>query len=361
MKFRLKNGKKPISWQLPLANVLLPKIDPATGKEGPEKLIHYVPGASSIYVEDYKGDKKGQDIWFEDGEIEVRDSDVLKIEILKRHRWFNVHYELVDDNASAQRELDQFDLQEKALQLVNESDVLKLQAIALVHLGERAFGWTELMCKAELKKKAFSDPKAIIEEFGKPSYQSRYIVCLAMLKKIIKTNLGNTAVVWADTEQVIVRLAAGENAIDVLSQFLSSNSEGAMVTLQRLSEKAEGTPAAVSAKFESQAVDNSAELAAKDKEIEELKKQLAAKNEPKQEAQVANVTTGPDNQGVSATEEVETIEENKNEGQTGDAAPTLEELQQKYLKLSGARMLPPNQKNDAAWLLNKINALEAQQ
>ncbi len=354
--FRMTEGRKPISWQLPLSNVMLPRLDEKTN-QWIDKLVHYLPGSASIFMEDYKGDKKGEDIWFEDGEIEVRPTDALKIEILKRHPWFNIHFELVDDDSSAEKELQGFELQEKALSLIEESDPLKQQAIALVLIGQQAFTWSSIKCKAELKKKAFAEPKEVMSEFNKPNFQARYIVGLAMLKKIITTDRSNTAVVWADTQQTILRIAVGESAVDKLSDFLSVNTEESIITFQRLSELAENTkdnfdsePAVakvIQLEGTTTASDNSTKLLAdKDKEIEELKAKLAAKDTPPESRNqlVSDSTKGEGNEG---------------DGEDTDLGEplTLAQLQEKYVALF-ANPVPNLKKNDAKWLLNKIEEFE---
>lgn len=366
--FRLKGDRKPVSWSLPIKTLLLPKQD--ENGNSIDKRVHYMPGASSIFVEDYKGQGEAQDIIFEDGEIEVRPSDILKIEILKRHPWYGVHYELVDDDANASQDLEKFALQEKALDMVNIEDMVQLKAVAMVVIGQQAYSYTDLMCKAELKRKAFNDPAALIEEFNKPNYDARYIVSLAMLRGIIKTGLGNTAVVWGDTGQTIIRIAVGENPIDQMSEFISVQSEDSMITLQRLTEKAQGVPVLSQSTQNSisQSVDNTdalakkdLELSEKDKEIEELKKQLAAKQDfvpsVSSDSTKSDLEVGDGKEDLTPGEG--NTESKENLTVTSDA-PTLDQLQEEYVKLSGGN-LPPNKKNDAAWLSAKIEEFKAAQ
>lgn len=303
MKFRLKNGMKPVSWQLPISNVLLPKLD-ADGNEGPEKQIHYIPGTSSIYVEDYKGDKKGEDVWFEDGELEVRDSDKLLIEICKRHRWFNVHYELADDNATAEIEMRKFEMQDRANETINKLDEIQLQAVAMAIIGEASTGWSPIKCKAELKKRANEDPEKLLKDMDSPSYENRRTVSLALLRKIIKTDITNTAIQWADGG-TIIRMAVGENAVERLAEFLAGTTDDVVVTRQRLKELTEKSNTSVG-------------------------KQVAA-------AASTTVTANAD-----APE------------------PTLEDLQAKYSELL-KKDVPTAYKNNVEWIKGKIEEAEKAQ
>ena len=349
--FRMKDGRTPVSWELPIRNVMLPKWDEKSGQHS-DKLIHYLPGAPSIWKEDYKGDGESKKIEFEDGLLDVSPTDVLKIEILKKHPWFNIHYELIDEDTTALKEMENFDIQDKAVELIKETDPLKLKAIALVIIGQHAFSWTETMCNVELRKKALTKPSDVIDEFKKENYEARYIVALSLLKNIIKTNLGHTAVVWTGTGETIIRLAVGENAIDKLSQFLSVQTEEAMITLQRLAELANGNQTSSSPL--TQKIDNSAivaakdaELSEKDKQIEELKRQLAEKNNPP--ALPSDLEDKGTDVGTDAT-----IGSNTN----GVTDATIEELQSKYIQVVG-KNYPPPMKNNAEWLATRIAEAEA--
>jgi len=232
--FRLLNDEKPISWQLPLEHLLLPKM--VDGIAGAEKHVHYIKGASTIYVEDYKGDKKAEQVVFEDGELEVRPSDFLLLELLRRHPWNGKKYFEVNEEKEALKSLEIFELRDKANALINKMDEIELSAASLAILGEGSVHWGSTMCKAKLKERAYDNPSELIKEMETPDYENRYLVSLAIMKKIIRVNPSNTAVVWGDTEGVIVRIAVGENPITRMAEFLSGNSEEVSVTKQRLGE-----------------------------------------------------------------------------------------------------------------------------
>lgn len=346
--YRLKNGRTPESWELPLRNIILPRKNPQTGFSE-DRLMHYLPGAPSIWAEDYKGDKKPiPAVYFENGILEVNETDVLLIEILAKHRFNNVHYELYDNDALAQNKLGDFELKDQASELVNTSDDIQIKALALVLIGPETFAWSPIRCKAELKEKAFTNPKQIIDEADKPNYDVKYLVGLAYLQDIIKDNTGQTAVIWSDTQAVILPIAVGENGVDKLTEFLSSNTEAATVTLQTIRQKSD---AKTGAKIEVKAAevvipavteDKSKEIIAdKDKEIAELRAQLAQKNTA--DAPV-NTDTYTDSGKAELEEEEETAE---------DAPKTIEQLQADY-KAKHSKDAPVNKKNDAKWLLSQL-------
>lgn len=349
--FRLKEGRTPESWELPLRNIFLPRVvDAATGQTA-DKLVHYLLGAPSIWAEDYKGDKKPIEAeYFENGILEVQESNVLLIEILAKHRFNNVHYELFDNDVQAQTKLDDFIIRDQASELVNTSDDLKIKALALVLIGQETISWTALRCKAELKEKAYTAPKSILDEADKPNYEVKYLVGLAYLQELIKDNETQTAVVWKDTNGVIIRIAVGESGIDKMTEFLSVKSESSLLTLQRLGElskKIEGEKIQVlDAVAVVPVVDtkSAAIISAKDQEIAELRALLATKNA----APIVPVAIQVD----QTTAEVEAGAE-LTATLADEPVKTLEDLRGEYFDKTG-NTVPVNKKNDVNWLLSQL-------
>lgn len=331
--FRLIGDVFPVSWELPLRNIYLPRT-----KDGQtsDKLVAYRKGATSIWEEDYKGDKEAIGaVYFEDGLLEVIATDTLLLEIMSKHRFNNVQFEKFDPNTSAEKKLADFELRDTALDIVNVGDEFAIKALALVIIGQDALSWSDTQCRAELKTKAYEDPKFIIDESEKPDYEVKYLVGLAYLKGIIKDNPTQTAVVWSDNDGIIIRLAVGENGIDQMTKFLAVKTEQSTITMQRLGDLTEQKVATsnIMVNDAKEVKDDSktkALLSEKDQIITELKAKLAATNAYKLDE-----------------------EEEKENLIVEDKELTIEELSAKYFKLVG-KQVPVNKKSDAAWILTKI-------
>ena len=349
--YRLKEDRTPESWELPLRNIFLPRVvDENTGMIA-DKLIHYLPGAPSIWAEDYQGDKKPFEAeYFENGVLEVPVSNVLLIEILAKHRFNGIYYELFDNDVQAQTKLDDFIIRDQASELVNTSDDLKIKALALVLIGQETISWTALRCKAELKEKAYTNPRSILDEADKPNYQVKYLVGLAYLQELIKDNDTQTAVVWKGTNGVIIRIAVGESGIDKMTEFLSVKSESSLLTLQRLGELGtkleEQKIKALDTSVLAPVVDtkSAAIISAKDQEIAELRALLAATKAPL----VAVETIQVDQTTAEVKADAALIT-------TLDDEPvkTLEDLRGEYFDKTG-NAVPVNKKNDINWLLSQL-------
>lgn len=337
--FRLIGDKFPVSWELPLRNMYFPRT-----KDGvtTDKAVHYLKGSPSIWAEDYKGDKEPLGaVYFEDGVLEVDATDTLLLEILNIHRFKDVHYEIFDADANSEKKMVDFELKERALDIVNVVDDVKVKALALVLIGSETLNWTALHCRAELKDRAFTTPKLILDEAEKPNYEVKYQIGLSYLEGTIKDNATQTAVLWTDTDAIIIRLAVGENGLDKMTEFLSIKSEESMLTLQRLGEKSQKLDDTVlTEKFNKEfAQVDKKELYAKDAEIAELKRMLAEKVTP--------VVVPVVNENVAEKKEVVAADaDDKKE-------LTLQELQAQYAD-KYKKQVPNNKKTDTAWIMQQL-------
>lgn len=319
--YRLKK-KTPLSWGLKQNGVRIIKQGEGL------KFINYFPGSSSIWTDENK-DRESARIEFEKNELtgftelSVDEGNIVLNQYLKSHPWYGKIYEVFSPEIAAQRKNADFDKKEKALALLKESDDLKIQAKALAILGNKAYGWSPVRCMSELRDTAWSNPDVILEKFNDPKYHSLYIASLAMIKGIVKSNPGQTAVVWNNEEEgVIVHVATGEEPIKKLSNLLAETTERSRVLLQEISQKVDEKTKEVVVKEDD-----------KDKEIAELKRKLAE-------------ATKKDSGGTGEKKEVS----DKPYEEMG-----LEELQAAY-EAKFEKNLSFKYANDRDWILGKLNA-----
>jgi hypothetical protein len=238
IRFRLTGDKRPISFQIPIKGMMLkrPNKDGEPNATGSLKKIHYIPGVDSIFIEDYDGDEKGKKIYFEEGFLDVHKDNRPLLTILKQHTWFNNHYEMVDEDATAEKELTNYELIEKAIAKVNISNEEELKANGLILLGPAVIEMSETRVRAALKKRAFETPKELLEEMSTSDYRAKYAGALAVLRGTLLINPTRTAVTWPNGK-VVVSVAAGVDPIEKLGSFLSGNDDAAMITLQEIGER----------------------------------------------------------------------------------------------------------------------------
>ena len=341
--FRLNlQGKTPSTWAIPQSNVMARKDDKGN------KFIDYYPGQDSCFVEDIQAKNKDlrpskvplfeYSVSSKQTELAVDEQNVALIRYLKTHPWFGVKYSIFSKDGQAKKDLSEFENVEKALELIKESDELKVKAISMAIFGLSSFNKSYTQCAAELKAKAIKDPIVIIQAMEAPNYETKYVAGLAFVSGIIKLNPTHTAIVWDDNEGVILHVAQGENGLDKLTNFLTNESKEAQVLLQEFNTRLERKERMVARSEDADKVisEKDAEIAALKKQLEDAKKA----NENKIEA--------------PKTKDVDVVDEDENEEDENiENVSVLEQLQNDYKEKFG-KEAPIAYKNNETWLAKKL-------
>lgn len=265
-------GIKPISFQLPLKETFVKKFVEENGQKKDKgfRRIKYVPGTDSIFAEDIQGDLQPQQIWFDNGDVVAYKDDKLLNEIMTQHPWFGKKYILWSQDKEDEQKLSLQRAKASARQLIDDADKYKIKAIALAVKGPQAINWTDNKCELELREYADTDPKELQKAMDGSDYQAKVLAGLAFVKNLVKENPGQTAVVWSDSEGVILKLAKGENGIRELGRFLSNVTPESKLVLQSIAERLEAIDTNT-AKEESKESDKDAEIARLKAELEKHK------------------------------------------------------------------------------------------
>ena len=308
LNFQLTNKKRPAAWQLPIKNIMLEK------KEGKKSLgkrrVEYIPGQPSIFKEDHDGDEEPQQVWFEDGILQVDSTDVALVEILNRHPWKNRVFEKVDHDLSAKKDINKMELRVKAYEQVSSKDPNEMKARGYVLLGAHVINLTDNQVEAQLKQLAMEDPEHVLTEMKNPDYVAKTVGALAVLRGVLVINPTNTAVSWSGGKNII-SIAAGQDPIQKLGEFLAENNESAKITLQEIGERI--------------------------KRSYEHKTDYTAENELKE----VLGDEAPDDPKLP-------VQNNKSEDEA-----ELQEAREDYENEYGNKV-PNNKKNDIDWIKNKI-------
>lgn len=341
--FRLDlQEKKPSTWSIPQNSVMAPKEDKGN------KFIGYFPGEDSCFVEDVHAknkDLKQSDVpLFEfdpstgETDLSVDESNVALINYLKTHPWFGKKYFIYSEEGEAAEKLSGFDNIEKALELIKESDEIKVKAISMAIFGLSSFGKSYTQCASELKAVAIKTPNVIIDAMSAENYETKYVAGLAFVSGIIKLNPTHTAIVWSDNDGLILHVAQGENGLDKLTSYLTNETKEAQVLLQEFN-----TRLVRKEKKAAKNIDAEKLLSEKDAEIAELKKQIEASNSAK--------ITVSQSSASQSNDEDESGESDESKG--SDEKSTLEQLQEDYVNTFKTEV-PVRYKNDEVWLAKKL-------
>jgi len=235
INYALTKGRRPASWQLPIKKIMLTKY--VNGKSLGQKKIQYVLGQDSIFKEDHKGDQEASQVWFEDGVLQVNPENKNLIKILDMHPFNGIHFEKVDYDVQATKDIDVMALRVKAYEAVGSSDPNEMKARAFVLLGAHVIDQSDAVTEANLKKLAFEDPAKVLLEMKNPDYKAKTVAALAILRGVLMLNPTNTQISWSDSGKALITIAVGQDPITKLGQFLSSKDQSAKITLQEIGER----------------------------------------------------------------------------------------------------------------------------
>lgn len=347
--FRLIGNKQPQSWTLPIQGATA--IKPGTKQA---KLINYYKGNDSIFTEDvlavnkeaqpsripafYKNDITGRT------ELKVDESDVNLIQLLKSHSWYEKRYEIYSLEKESENALAEYDLKLKAAELVSNLEDLELRSKAMVVFGINAMQWQISVANHKLKELAFNDPMKVISKLESIDFEAQYIAAKAYVEGVVRNNSGQTKVIWADTEETIINLAVGEVGNIKLGEFLNSNTDQSLATMQTIAQKL-----GIGSTDKSSAPVNSVsekELRAKEDQIAKLAAESANKLQEK-EKEIAQLKAALEAAKQGGVQEI--VQE-----QDPKVAMTLEEATAKYVEKFGKEP-GPNVKNDLEWILRKLS------
>jgi len=296
--------------QLPIKGQLVEKIVEENNRKISKgrKRIVYIEGSSSIFEEDQVGDLQPKPVWFKFGDLKVAKDDIALNKIIKSHKWFKSGKVVLWSQESEDKQnLADLRFKGDARALIEDSSEEKIKAIALAVFGQKAILWSVEKSELELRKYADEKPKKLKEVMGHGDYQAKLLAGQAFVYDIAKENDTKTAVIWTDSDGIIIKLAKGENGISELGRFLSKRTDESADVLQSIGDR-------VNEKLTDTEPDTDS---VKDLEIAELKAKLAAL-EPK----------GEDN-----TELVEA---------------------QKAYEAKFDKKLPPSMKNNLIWINKKL-------
>lgn len=361
--YKLISGKTEGSFQLPIKNEMIAVVD-SEGKQRLKKII-YIPGADTIIADEYKGDEKSKSIWFEDGEVRADEKNWALNEIMTKHSWFKKHYVLVNEEADAQKEVDDFTkITQISNTILEESDELKLKAIAMVVISEDAANWGPSKAKNELLKYAKNHSSLLLAEMNKANYESRVLAALAFNKNIVKHNGFRTAVVWNDDrENIIVKVLEGENGIVKFGEFLATQSEKSTAVLQRIGEKIEALSNSSYAVIDTTPAKTEEQIREEVRAEERAKvlAEIAAEKSKKTEDGQTGIQTNTVKEELTGDQSIKPeigSESDSSDKKSTDPAPfdrtDLDQVQSKYKEVF-EKELPPNKKKDIDWLNNQID------
>jgi hypothetical protein len=330
----------PTSWNVKQKGLMIEK--PNEGL----KFAAYYPGHDSIYVEDIKNKDIVASLIpsFEFNpssnrtELTVPNSDVNLIKLLKLHPHYGKKFEIFSEELESTKALSKYNQIEKALEYIKSDNDLEIRAKGVVVLGVDAIHYLPSVSLAKLKEKAFSNPEVVISKINGIDYEAQFISAQAYIQGVVKNNLGHTAIVWGDSENMISPLGTGEIGNEKLGRILAQNNEQSASMLQVIAQK-------LGVDSNTTIADTSKDdflIKEKDAEIKRLQEQISQKE----------TDTSKDDLIAQLQAQLAEVSKGGNEETSGDL--TLEDAQAKYLEKFG-KEVGPRFKNDIDWIKAELD------
>lgn len=184
--------------------------------------IRYCPNEPSIFVDEQSDNALREHVVFNNGLLAVRYTKPNLIAYLNAHPGNKANggriFQLVDNNKSAEQEVEQEFMQHEAISLVREKDISDLLPVAM-YLSINVDQET-MAIKRELLRHAKGNPASFIKMFDNPMVKMRSAIMQAAEFQILDSRVDG--MYWFDTGRLIVSTPAGMNTEDVMTRFCNT-------------------------------------------------------------------------------------------------------------------------------------------
>lgn len=184
--------------------------------------IRYCPNEPSIYVDEQSDNALREHVVFNNGMLAVRYNKPNLLAYLNAHPGNKANggriFQLVDNNKSAEQEVEQEFMQHEAISLVREKDISELLPVAM-YLSINVDQET-MAIKRELLRHAKGNPSAFIKMFDNPMVKMRSAIMQAAEFQILDSR--PDGMYWFDSGRLIVSTPAGMNTEDVMTRFCNT-------------------------------------------------------------------------------------------------------------------------------------------
>ena len=184
--------------------------------------IRYCSNEPSIFVDEQSSNALREHVVFNNGILAVRYTKPNLLEFLNAHPGNKTNggriFQLVDNNKSAEDELEIEFKQHEAISLVREKDISELLPVAMylsINVDQEA-----MAIKRELLRNAKGNPTSFIKMFDNPIVKMRSAIMQASEFQILDSRPDGTY--WFDTGRLIVSTPAGMNTEDVMTRYCNT-------------------------------------------------------------------------------------------------------------------------------------------
>jgi len=219
----LKNGLSPLTYTIRGKDVYY-----FDKEKGYERELKYTQNQKTPFVDEFKGDARLAHIVFEDGVLNVSKQKQTLQEFLKLSPDNNVIYEEFDTVQIAVDELQDLELEVKALNAAKDLDIDIAEAVMRAELGSEVSSMSSKELKRDLLLFAKNNPSLFLELVSDDNVQLRNFGIKATEAGILNLSQDNRNFTWASNGRKVMTVPFDEHPYSALAAFFKTD-EGMQV------------------------------------------------------------------------------------------------------------------------------------
>ena len=221
--YYLTSGKEPLTFTIPSRHTQRYPLVWFDEEKGYERELRYATNQKSIFVDEQKGPATLKHVVFEDGTLHVSKNKRTLQEFLEVHPFNNVLFKELDHQVIAIDELQDLEMEIKALNAANEIDIDQLEAILRVEVGSRVTSMSSKELKRDALLFAKKNPRLFLSLASDENVVLRNFGIRATELNIIKLADDQRTFLWGSNDRKLMTVPFDENPFSALAAWFKTD------------------------------------------------------------------------------------------------------------------------------------------
>jgi hypothetical protein len=221
--YYLTNGKEPLTFTIPSRHTQRYPLVWFDEEKGYERELRYATNQKSIFVDEQKGPATLKHVVFENGHLSVPKSKRSLQEFLAVHPFNNILFKELDNQVIATDQLQDLELEIKALNAAQQIDIDQIEAILRVEVGSRVSDMSSKELKRDVLLFAKKNPKLFISLANDENVVLRNFGIKATELNIIKLADDQRTFRWGSNDRKLMTVPFDENPFSALAAWFKTD------------------------------------------------------------------------------------------------------------------------------------------
>lgn len=219
----LKGGKKPLSYMLQSRNKRTAPLLYFDGESN--RALRYASNQKSIFEDEQDGNALITPIVFEDGTLVVPKTNPVLQKFLAHHPGMNNIYEELDHERDADSEIAEFELEQKAIEIIMRLDIEAMENLGRIILNGDVKNTPYKILKRDLLIHARTYPQEVIDAMSDPEIEDKAIVARIFEQNLLFTKNNDTELFWnlSNNKKKLLTIPFGQSKEETLLAFFKTS------------------------------------------------------------------------------------------------------------------------------------------